>query len=112
MQASIKKLLEEQFPGRFTCAPGTQGYAKGLNIRCVDRDGYAFVYDQAAGEFTRRSQRRTQLFGIAGAGFVITVLPTTVDIESVHYENDTNGRRIVTDGGDFQLNVSEFSASH
>jgi hypothetical protein len=42
----IERLLDEKFPGRFTCEPGRKGRADGLSVRCRGRDGYAFVYER------------------------------------------------------------------
>ena len=41
----IVKLLDTQFPGRFSCQPGKYGHANGLNVRCSGRGGHAFVYE-------------------------------------------------------------------
>ncbi|MHC5540726.1 hypothetical protein ACYOEI_21105, partial [Singulisphaera rosea] len=38
-------ILNGRFPGQFECRPGTQGRASGLEIRCVDRPGFAFLYE-------------------------------------------------------------------
>lgn len=38
-------ILNGRFPGQFKCRLGTQGQASGLEIRCVDRPGFAFLYE-------------------------------------------------------------------
>jgi hypothetical protein len=40
----IVNLLDQQFPGLFSCKPGQSGAAKGLEVRCSRRNGYAFVF--------------------------------------------------------------------
>ena len=43
--ARIIELLNARFPGVFSCRPGQHGRARGLEVRCAGRPGYAFVYE-------------------------------------------------------------------
>jgi len=72
--------------------------------------GYAFNYDQATGEFVRRTDKRTRLFGIGDAGLIINVLPETVNLENLRYKTYENGFRMLTDDQSFEMNISEFGA--
>lgn len=70
--------------------------------------GYPFNFDPNTGEFVRRPDIRTRLFGIGDAGLIINVLPPSVEIESVRYRTDQTGVRVLADGQGFEMNVSEF----
>ena len=70
--------------------------------------GYAFNLDRATGEFVRRKDRRTRLFGIGGAGIILNILPENVELESLRYKIGDNGRQILTDDHGFEMNISEF----
>jgi hypothetical protein len=72
--------------------------------------GYAYIYDQASGEFTRRKNKRTRIFGLTDAGLIVNVLPQTVDLENLRYVMDASGNRIITDDHGFEMNVSEFGS--
>ena len=41
----VLAILDQRFPGDFTCQPGQHGQARGLTIRRPGRSGYAFVYE-------------------------------------------------------------------
>src|SRR5262245_2737622 len=41
----IVDLLNERFPKLFSCKSGKAGEADGLEVRCSDRSGHAFVYE-------------------------------------------------------------------
>ena len=72
--------------------------------------GYAFNFDRATGEFVRRTDMRTRLFGIGDAGLIINVLPATVERDNLRYQTDQKGVRNLTDGQGFEMNISEFGA--
>lgn len=69
--------------------------------------GYAFVFDPSRNEYLKRPERRTRLFPLADAGLIITVLPAEVDIEHVKYVM-SNGRLVLSDGGNYELDINEF----
>lgn len=73
--------------------------------------GYAFVFDEALAEFVRREDVRDRLVAATDAGVIINILPSSSDLESLRYEISTGGRRVLTDGADFTMNVSEFSST-
>ena len=72
--------------------------------------GYAIVFDTTTSEFVRRNEERTRVFSLLDANFIINVVPKSVVIDDVHYREDERNRRVVTDGRDFAMNVSEFGA--
>ncbi len=71
--------------------------------------GYAFIFDEITHEFIRRNDQRVRIVSIVDADNIIIVIPSDVAIDSVHYETDDRGRRYITDGNTFRMNVSEFT---
>ena len=72
--------------------------------------GYAFVYDDASGDFLRREEARTRIFSLTDAVYVINLLPGETVLEDISYQKNAKNQRIITYGNTFQMNVSEFSA--
>ena len=72
--------------------------------------GYVFVFDDSDNQFVRRDEQRTRVFSISDSGLIINVLAEEVDLSQLKYEIDSQGRRMLTDGGAFGLNVTEFGA--
>ncbi len=72
--------------------------------------GYAFVYDEWSQEFLRGPGERTRVFSLLDAGYIINIIPITTDIDELKYKTSEDGRRVITDGKNFKLDVTEFSA--
>ncbi len=72
--------------------------------------GFAFIFDESTNEFVRREEERIRIVPLSDAGLIINVLPLEVDINELKYRIDRKGRRIITDGGKFSLNITEFGA--
>lgn len=71
--------------------------------------GYLFVYDSGASAFLRKPEIRTRVIPLDNR-VIINVLPNGVSFDSVSYTLDAEGNLTLTDGADFELDVSEFSA--
>lgn len=69
--------------------------------------GYAFVFDPAHNEWVRRGDSRTRLISLADAGNLVTVLPLNIDIDQISYDT-VDGRLVITDGGDYTMDINEF----
>jgi len=69
-------------------------------------DAYAFVYDAEYGAFVKRP-RMDRLVALNDAMNVVTILPKTIDIESLDYKQD--GVHLVLTNGSFELDLSEFA---
>jgi hypothetical protein len=77
---------------------------RGIRLR-----GYLFVYDSDAGKFPRKAEVRTRVVPLDNR-VVISVLPEGISIVDVHYVHDEEGNLSITDGREFELDISEFSA--
>jgi hypothetical protein len=77
--------------------------------RAIRLRGYLFVYDSGAGGFLRKPELRTRVVPLDNR-VVINVLPEGVSVEEVHFTHDAEGNLSLTDGREFELDISEFSA--
>lgn len=79
---------------------------------CTDRAlrvrGYLFVYDSGASAFTRKPELRTRLFPIDNR-VIINILPPNISVDQIRYSHDADGNLSLVDGGELELDVSEFS---
>ncbi len=67
--------------------------------------GHAFVFDEHSNEYQRKPEQRTRVFSLS-TPVNVNVIPTGVDPAQVFY-CERAGRLVVTDGGDFTLDVNE-----
>jgi len=72
--------------------------------------GYVFVFDESDNQFVRRDEERTRIFSVSDSGLIINIIPAESDLPRLQYEIDARGRRMLTDGKAFALNVTEFGA--
>lgn len=70
--------------------------------------GYTFLYDAGSTGWIRHEEKRTKVFDLGHPGFIVNVLDSSVDLESVRYEVDDRGRLKVIDGASLKLDVNEF----
>jgi hypothetical protein len=79
---------------------------------CTDRAlrvrGHLYVYDSGASAFTRKPELRTRLIPLDNR-VIINILPDGVSLEDVYYTHDDENNLTLTDGADFELDISEFS---
>jgi len=73
--------------------------------------GFGFVFDELKGEFVKSNEMRTRLITPGDAGLIIHIHPEAVDLASLRYGRGKGGARILTDGGGFEMAVSEFGTS-
>jgi hypothetical protein len=70
--------------------------------------GYVFVIDDLSQHlFIRRPDKRIKLVPLTSGELIVNILPTSVDIELVHYELKDR-TLIVTDGSPWTMDVKEF----
>lgn len=80
----------------------------------VDRDvcrlqGYAFIYDTKDDAFLRKTDKRITFIDVGSSGHIVNLIPANTDIDKVHYRYERDTGLTATDGGDFELDISEFS---
>ena len=70
--------------------------------------GHVFVIDDPAENiFRKKSELRSRLISISAGNVYVNVLPPTVDLEQIRYENKGRALRI-TDGSEWHLDLKEF----
>ncbi|MBI1374060.1 MAG: hypothetical protein GC159_15170 [Phycisphaera sp.] len=72
-------------------------------------DAFLFVYDRSTGHFIRRP-RMDRVVALTDSANVVTILPPRIDVESLDYA-EGGPKLTLTDGGDFEMDISEFAAS-
>lgn len=81
-------------------------------VACTDRalrvKGHLYVYDSGASAFTRKLELRTRIIPLDNR-VIINILPEGVSLDEIYYTHDAEGNLTLTDGADFELDISEFS---
>ena len=70
-------------------------------------EGHAFVLHTGVNEFRRRPGVRTRFLSLADAGHIVNRIPRDVDLSSLQYRI-VDKRLVVTDDGEFALDINEF----
>ncbi len=84
------------------------GHVEAATAAAIRVRGWLFVYDAGAREFVKKPEQRTRLIPVDNH-VIVNLLPATVNVDAVHYFRDAEGNLSLTDGADFELDVSEFS---
>jgi hypothetical protein len=87
---------------------GTVIRAKGPLVRC---DGYFFIFDDLEGAFVKKPEHRTLIFQLANAGYIVNVIPSDVDIDSLHFRKTRQNILVLTDDENFILDINEFGST-
>ncbi len=70
--------------------------------------GYVFTVDKSSFSYTKHDDKRTRIVAMSSGDLFVNVLPPEVDIDKVHYEQQSKTTR-VTDGSGWHLELSEFA---
>lgn len=68
--------------------------------------GYVFTVDRVKAKFFRRPELRTRVVSVVSGELLVNVLPATVDVEKIQYQQEPKAVR-VTDGSDWHMDISE-----
>jgi hypothetical protein len=82
------------------------GTIKAFDMGIARVHGYLFAMDNKLNQFVRRTYPRTRLIPLTSAGVVINVIPDEVEISNITYQYKVGGDTIVTDGGEWYLEVT------
>lgn len=75
----------------------------------VRATGYAFIYDEMKAQYLKKDVPRTTIMNLAESGYIVNILPPTVDIDDLRYETIDRNFLALTDGKDYRLDINEFS---
>lgn len=85
----------------------------GQVIRCAEQavrlKGHAWVFDKVEGQFIMKPEERERIVCF-GDRMVINVIPEDVNLDEIRYVNLSEKGLVVTDGKDFMLEITEFTA--
>lgn len=70
--------------------------------------GQVYTVDQVKFAFIRRPEKRTRIISVVSGDLLVNVIPASVDLEKIVYKQEAKSVR-VTDGGDWYLDLSEFT---
>jgi hypothetical protein len=68
--------------------------------------GYVFTVDRVKAKFFRRPDLRTRVVSVVSGEILLNVLPSSVDIEKIEYQQEPKAVR-VTDGSEWRMDISE-----
>jgi hypothetical protein len=85
------------------------GQVEACNKQAFRVNGYLFVYDTSAGAFSRKPEFRTRIIPLDNR-VIINVLPEGTSLEAVRYSRDAEGNLTLTEGSEWELDISEFSS--
>jgi hypothetical protein len=74
-------------------------------------EGYVFVFDAAAQDYIRRTDRRVRIVSLCDSGLIIIVMPGEVQLEDLEYRLTKENLLVITDGKSYALGINEFSAN-
>ena len=81
-------------------------------IKCTESAirvrGYAWVFDNLAGEFFRKPDKRERIIPLVER-LTINAIPKEVRVEEIEYTRSRDKGLVVTDGKRFNLNITEFT---
>ncbi len=68
--------------------------------------GFLFALDTKLNQFVRRASMRTRIIPLGCGSVVVNVIPDDVELENITYEYRSGGDTIVSDGGEWYLEVT------
>lgn len=101
MRRYFESQVRRHFAGEIDAVIGTH----------VRATGYVFVYDERTAHYIRKRSRRTTILNLAESGYIVNIIPSTVNLDEVRYETIDRSELFFTDGKDFRLNINEFGVS-
>ena len=69
-------------------------------------NGYLFALETKLNQFVKRDTLRTRIIPLDCGSVIVNVLPEQVQIEKVTYKHRTGGDILVSDGGDWHLDIT------
>ncbi|HSM08102.1 MAG TPA: hypothetical protein VLA33_03700 [Gemmatimonadota bacterium] len=95
-----RSLFEGDVSGHFV------GAVVGNTGSLCEVEGHAMMFDAGRREWVRQEGIRRRIFSLAEAGHVVTRLPRDVEVDDLYYDR-VDGELLLTDGKEFELNLSE-----
>lgn len=75
----------------------------------VRATGYAFIYDETKAQYVKKDAPRTTIMNLGESGYIVNIIPESVNIDDLRYETIDRKFLALTDGKDYRLDINEFS---
>jgi hypothetical protein len=99
----MRRLIESAVQRHFA---GEVVEAEGATVRAT---GYVFIYDETKAQYIKKVAPRTTIFDLAESGYIVNLLPQSVDVADLQYKTIERSYLAVVDGKGFELEINEFS---
>lgn len=84
------------------------GQADAVSGAIVRTTGLLFIYDETKAQYIKKKAPRTTIMNLAGSGYIVSLIPQSVEIGDLRYETIDRTYLALTDGKGFQLDINEF----
>ena len=75
----------------------------------VRATGYAFIYDTVKVQYVKKKAPRTTILDLAESGYIVNLIPASVNLDDLKYETIDRSFLTLTDGKGYTLDINEFS---
>ena len=82
------------------------GTIEGCEEGVARATGFLFAMDTNLNQFIKRDTPRTRIISLSCGSVIVNVLPKDVQIDKITYNYHAGGDTIVTDGGNWHLDIS------
>ena len=77
----------------------------------VRAQGHVFVFDGITGRYEKKDDRRTTISDLSGSGYIVNVLPESVELGDLRYAVVNQDYTALVDGKGFELDINEFGSN-
>ncbi|MGB5490165.1 MAG: hypothetical protein WBM76_04995 [Woeseiaceae bacterium] len=74
----------------------------------VRASGYAFIYDEMKAQYIKKPVKRTTILDLSESGYIVNLIPSTIDIDELRYETIDRTFLAISDGKGYLLDINEF----
>ena len=100
---AMRRMYEGQLQRHFA---GQVESADGAIVRAT---GYFFIYDETKAQYSKKKSQRVTILNLAESGYIVSLIPSSVNLDDLRYETIERSFLALTDGKDFLLDINEFS---
>lgn len=98
----MRRLFEGQVRRHFA---GEVVETEGPVVRAT---GFVYIYDEMKAQYIKKAEERTTILDLSESGYIVNLLPGSVNLDDLRYETVNREYLAVVDGKGFTLDVNEF----
>lgn len=83
------------------------GVVDGYETGIARATGYSWYKDQFGGTYIEKDEQRTKVFSLSSGTLIVYQLPCSVNIETLQFKQNEEGKLWLTDSAQFKMNLSE-----